>query len=93
MSLSLLEAMACARSVVVTDVSGMREVVAEGTGAVVPPGDREALTAAVAERLSDPPRADAEGAGGRRRVERHHDRRVQLDGIAALYDELLERRG
>ncbi len=92
MSLSLLEAMACARSVVVTDVSGMREVVADGTGAVVAPDDREALVRAVSERLADPARADAEGAAGRERVERQHDRRVQLDGIAALYDELLERR-
>ena len=92
MSLSLLEAMACARSVVVTDVSGMREVVSGDTGGVVPPGDRGALARAVAERLGDPEGADAEGAAGRRRVEQQHDRRVQLAGIAALYDELLERR-
>ena len=92
MSLSLLEAMACARSVVVTDVSGMREVVADGTGGVVAPDDRDALVLAVTERLGNPRDADAEGAAGRRRIEQHHDRRVQFEGIAALYDELLERR-
>jgi glycosyltransferase involved in cell wall biosynthesis len=91
MSLSLLEALAAARSVVVTDVPGMSEVVVGGVGAVVPPSHPEALASAVAERLADPERADAEGDRGRRRVEAHHDRRVQFDGIAAMYDELLAR--
>jgi glycosyltransferase involved in cell wall biosynthesis len=89
MSLSLLEALAAARSVVVTDVPGMREVVVDGVGAVVPPDDVSALADALAERLADPDRADAEGAAGRAHVEAHHDRRKQFDGIAALYEELL----
>jgi glycosyltransferase involved in cell wall biosynthesis len=89
MSLSLLEALAAARSVVVTDVPGMREVVVDGVGAVVPPEDVDALAAALAARLGDPERADAEGAAGRARVESHHDRREQFEGIAALYGELL----
>jgi glycosyltransferase involved in cell wall biosynthesis len=88
MSLSVLEAMALARSVVVTDVPGMAEVVVGGSGAVVSEDDPGALAAALVARLNDPGLADAEGAAGRARVERHHDRRVQLDAIAALYDEL-----
>ncbi len=88
MSLSVLEALACARSVVVTDVPGMCEV-AEGVGAVVPERDPEALRAAVAERLRDRERADAEGAAGRARVEERHDLRGQLQGVRELYDELL----
>lgn len=91
MSLSLLEAMASARSVVVTDVSGMREV-AEGVGAVVAPGDPEALATAMVERLRHPERADEEGRRGRERVELSHDRRVQFEGIAALYDDVIGRR-
>ena len=89
MSLALLEALASGRSVVVTDVAGMREVVAAGTGAVVAPDDPDALLAALVERLSDRARADEEGAAGRARVEVHHDRRTQYDAVAALYDELL----
>jgi len=88
MSLSLLESLAAGRSVVVTDVTGMREVVVDGVGAVVPPDDSVALADAVAERLADPARADAEGTAGRERVERHHDLRVQHEQIAGLYDEL-----
>lgn len=90
MSLSLLEAMAMGRSVVVTDVPGMAEVVVDGVGAVVAVDDIERLAAAVAERLGDPERADAEGAAGRERVVSHHDRRKQFEGIAGLYGELLE---
>ena len=93
MSLSLLEALASGRSVVVTDVPGMSEVVVDGVGAVVPPDDAEALATAVATRLGDQELADGEGAAGRARVESHHDQRVQFDGVAGLYDELLARRG
>jgi glycosyltransferase involved in cell wall biosynthesis len=92
MSLSLLEAMASGRSVVVTDVAGMREVVVEGSGAVVPPEDEEALASALIERLADPARADSEGRAGRHRVEEHHDRRVQHEQIAAVYAELIRPR-
>lgn len=92
MSLSLLEAMAAARSVVVTDVAGMREVVVDGVGAVVAPDRPRELLNAIALRLSDAALADAEGRAGRVQVEAHHDRRVQFDGIAALYDELEQRR-
>ena len=92
MSLSLLEALAAGRSVVVTDVPGMREVVVDGVGAVVPPDDIRALASAIAERLGDAERADAEGAAGRARVEANYDRRDQFEGIAALYRELLQGR-
>jgi glycosyltransferase involved in cell wall biosynthesis len=90
MSLSLLEALAAARSVVVTDVPGMREVVVDGVGAVVAPDDRQALATAVAARLNDPQLADAEGRAGRARAESHHDRRVQHEDIAKLYAELTD---
>ena len=88
MSLSLLESLAAARSVVVTDVPGMREVVVDGVGAVVPPDDGGALTAAIADRLADPALADSEGRAGRALIERDHDQRKQFDGIAALYREI-----
>lgn len=66
-SQSVLEALACARSVVVTDSVGMRESVADA-GGVVPIDDVDALAAAIVQRLSDPALADAEGQRGRARV-------------------------
>jgi glycosyltransferase involved in cell wall biosynthesis len=91
-SYAVLEAMACARSVVVTDVPGMAEVVVAGAGEVVAFGDRGALAGAVARRLADPCAADAEGAHGRHHIEQAHDLGRQLDGIASLYEQIIERR-
>jgi glycosyltransferase involved in cell wall biosynthesis len=70
-SLSLLEAMACGRSVVVTDVGGMREALGDDgeCGAIVPLDDPGALADAIAVRLADPARATAEGRAARARVE------------------------
>lgn len=89
MSLSLLEALATGRSVVVTDVPGMAEVVVDGVGAVVATDDIAGLAKALAERLRDPEGADTEGVAGRARIESYHDRRDQFDAIAGLYEELI----
>ncbi|MBW8486895.1 glycosyltransferase [Actinomadura parmotrematis] len=62
--LAALEALAVGRSLVASDVPGLAEVVAPGRGALVPAEDAAALAAAVAERLSAPGLADAEGAAG-----------------------------
>ena len=64
-----LEAMACGTAVVGSRTGGIPEVVAEGeTGLLVPPGDPEALAAALNALLSDPDRAEAMGQAGRKRV-------------------------
>jgi glycosyltransferase involved in cell wall biosynthesis len=66
----ILEAMACERPVVVTEMPGIREYVVDGkTGLVVPPGDAGAFGTAIRELLSDPDRARDLGRAGRRRVE------------------------
>jgi len=93
MSLVPLEAMACGRSVVATDVSGAREAIGDEAGEVVAPADPDALAEAVAERLGDPSRADAEGRAGRARVEASFDMRRTTAALAALYAQLRERGG
>jgi glycosyltransferase involved in cell wall biosynthesis len=66
---TLLEAMACARPVICTEVASMPEVVVHGeNGLVVPPGDPRALGAAIATLRGDPVGADAMGRAGRERV-------------------------
>jgi glycosyltransferase involved in cell wall biosynthesis len=89
MSLSVLEARACARSVVATDVGGMREAIRPGTGAVVAFGDWEALARALITRFADQHRADAEGAAARRDVERRFDMRATAARVATIYREML----
>lgn len=68
--LTVLEAMAAARPVVATRVGGTPEAVVDGeTGLLVPPGDVEALAAALDSLLGDSDLARRLGEAGRRRVE------------------------
>ncbi len=91
MALVLLEAAACGRSLVATDVAGAREVVAPGArSAVVPPGDAAALAAAVVPRLQDRRAADGEGERVRRHVLEHNDVRRTAGRVLDVYREVLE---
>ncbi len=69
-SLPAVEAMACGTALVATTAGALPEVVGpDGITALhVPPGDPEALAAAVARLLDDPELADRLGAAGRERV-------------------------
>ena len=70
----LLEAMACARPVVSTALSGIPEIVDDGvTGLLVPPRDAAALADALQALLTDPARAAALGRVGRSRAEERFD--------------------
>jgi glycosyltransferase involved in cell wall biosynthesis len=92
MSLAMLEAMACARSVVASDVSGVRDALGSDAGAVVPVEDAQALADALANRLLDPGRTETEGRAGRARIEASHDIRKTTEAIAKLYLELMPSR-
>ena len=66
---ALLEAAACARPMVATDVPGCRELVEDGVnGLLVPPGDSQALAGAILSLLASPDRARAMGAAARAKV-------------------------
>jgi glycosyltransferase involved in cell wall biosynthesis len=67
----LIEAMASARPVVGSRIGGIPDIVEDGvTGLLVPPGDAEALRAALARLLADPALRERMGQAGLRRVER-----------------------
>ncbi|HEX6498407.1 MAG TPA: glycosyltransferase [Micromonosporaceae bacterium] len=89
MALVPLEAMACGRSVVATDVTGMRESVPPDAGALVPPGDVPALTGALVQRLRRVDVADAEGRAGRAHVRARHCLTRTVAAVDALYRRLL----
>jgi glycosyltransferase involved in cell wall biosynthesis len=70
----VMESLSCGTPVVGYAVGGIPEQVAQGErGLLVPPGDRVGLGAALAELLSEPGRAAAMGAAGRRFVQRTVD--------------------
>jgi glycosyltransferase involved in cell wall biosynthesis len=89
MSIGMLEAMARGRSIVATDVPGVREALDGDAGAIVAPGDMDGLAAEIAARLEDPSIAAAEGHAARLRAERHHDLHLMTGSIAGLYDQVL----
>ncbi len=63
----LLEAAACGRSIVTTDVSGCREVVRDGiNGLLVPPRNPSALAKALMKLIDDPALRGKMGANGRK---------------------------
>lgn len=89
---SILEYMAAARPVVVTEVGGAREAVEEGeTGFLVPAGDDRLMAERVALLLREPARARAMGERGRRVVREKFSCEAQLASVEALYDRLLSR--
>ncbi|HEU0129514.1 MAG TPA: glycosyltransferase, partial [Mycobacteriales bacterium] len=67
LALTALEALACGRPVVASDVTGMREVV--DPAGLVPPDDPAALAAALAELLADPDRRVKLGAAASTRAD------------------------
>jgi glycosyltransferase involved in cell wall biosynthesis len=87
-----LEAMASARSVVVSDVGAMSEVVPPDAGAVVAPGDGPGLVDAVVRRLRSPDLADEEGWLGRANVETHHDLFASARELTRVYLRLVAAR-
>jgi glycosyltransferase involved in cell wall biosynthesis len=88
--LVIVEAMATEKPVVAADDGGVREVVEPGvTALLAPPGDHEAVAAAVLEILSDPTRAAAMGKAGRLRAERLFEVGGYVRRIEAVYAELL----
>lgn len=89
---AILEYMAAARPVVVTDVGGAREAVTEGeTGYIVPAGDYEQMAARMIELLRDPKRARSMGERGRSLVEAKFSCEQHLHKTLELYDGLTVR--
>lgn len=84
---ALLEAMAAGCPVVATRVGGAPELVLEGeTGLLTPPGDVEALTAALSQLVGDPALRRRLGQAGQRRAHEQFDLTQQ---VARLEEQLM----
>jgi glycosyltransferase involved in cell wall biosynthesis len=86
---TLLEAMAMAKPLVVSDTEGLRGVVEHGrTGLVVPPGDPTALRRAVRELLEDADARESLGQAAREAVLERFRLDQFVDELGRHLDEL-----
>ncbi len=89
--LSLLEAAACARPIVATDVPGCREIARDGVNALLmPPNDTAALADAIDRLAGDAELRRRFGAAGRRIVEGEFSHLRIGQEIVALYRRRLQ---
>ncbi|HXB57839.1 MAG TPA: glycosyltransferase [Vicinamibacteria bacterium] len=87
---ALIEALAASRPVVATRVGGTPDLLGEGTrGLLVPPGEAEALAAAILETLRSPEAARRRALAGRDHVLKRHSLSRLIEDVDALYRELL----
>lgn len=87
---ALIEAAACGRAVVATDVGGVRTVVVDGvTGSVVPAGDVAALASALSRLLGDATLRHQMGSAGRIHVAARFTADRLVADIRELYGELI----
>ncbi len=90
----LLEAGACGKPVVASNVGGIPDVVVDGvTGFLVPPGDPVALSDAVIRIMREPKSARKMGEAARKRINEKYDARTMVREITALYDDYLKIKG
>lgn len=85
-----LEAMAAGKPVVGTRIGGLTDIVAAGeTGLLVPPGDADALAAALRTLYRDPARAARYGVAGAARVRERFVASAVIPQFEAVYRQLL----
>jgi glycosyltransferase involved in cell wall biosynthesis len=87
----LLEAAACGRPVVTTNVPGCRDAIEPGvTGVLVPVQDALALAQAMNELILDPVRCERMGTAGRALAEQAFDVRQVIAAHLQIYAELID---
>lgn len=90
----LIEAAACGRAVVTTDVPGCRDAIKPGlTGLLVPARDPVALADAIQFLIDDPVLRHQMGAAGRQLAESEFSIEDFVEDHLAIYQKLLEKAG
>lgn len=90
----LMEAGACGRPVVASDVGGIADIVADQvTGLLVEPADSAGIATAVISLLDDPERARALGCAARERIVSLFGAEVWARNLRRVYDTAIAARG
>jgi glycosyltransferase involved in cell wall biosynthesis len=88
----LIEAMACERPVISTDLGGPLEIISgPETGILVPPTDPGALAAAILDLWRDPARRERMGRAGRARISDLFTVDRHVEEVCAVYERILSR--
>ena len=91
---TVLEAMASGLPVIASDTGGNPELIEDGiNGALVEPGDRDALAEAIAAYLRDPERRTRHGRASRDRVVSLFSIQTMVDNYRQLYESALGMQG
>lgn len=86
----LIEAAACSRAIVTTDMPGCREIVRDNeNGLLVPARDAKSLAEALEKLIIDDRLRKKMGARGRQLVENEFSEEIVVKQTLALYDELM----
>lgn len=89
---AIIEASACGKPVIVSNVGGLPEVVEDGvTGIVVPPRDPEATADAIEKLVMDDSLKMEMGAAGRERVKKLYDWNNNVCQMIDLYENLIRK--
>jgi len=87
---SLIEAMACSKPIIATNVGAVPELVQDGVnGILIPPGDVQALCAAIERLAADAALCRQLGEAARRTIEERFSLQQAAKQYAAVYHELL----
>ena len=88
---SLIEAAACGRAVITTDMPGCRDAIEPGvTGILIPIRDVAALACAIEDLITDTQRCKRMGLAGRALAERKFDIKKVVDNHLQIYRKLLQ---
>ncbi|WP_416210075.1 glycosyltransferase family 4 protein [Anaerolinea sp.] len=85
----LVEAMACGKPVIGTNVWGAVDIVTPECGLLVPPNDPQSLGEAILTLANNPEMRERMGKAGRARVEQNFTIQHTLEKIYALYEQIL----
>jgi len=88
----ILEAMACAKPVIGSNVGGIPDYISDGeTGFLVEPMNPRALADRILQLLNDPVLTMRMGAAGRKRVEEQYRFDIMISKIVAIYENVTNR--
>ena len=86
---SIVEAMACGKPIIASEVGGIPDMIGDDAGIIVPPGDPGALTIAMLRLASDPALRQRLGRAARARYERFFSPQVVLPFVTDIYRKVI----